>query len=319
MDVAVEGDGIVKLPKYVVFKGDNGKYLAAYSFYSHEYLQFNSTDIGDNLVRHQVVEVGDGAGTVYLNCLYWNKFWRRSPNWIWADTVTVNSSNTDLLFRPIKVDDQRVALRCLGNNLFCKRLTTEGNTDCLNAGTGSLEQTTILGVEEPVLSRKVHSIVYDMDNAHIYDFQPGSLFRATATNPSDKSTTLQVAYSYMTKKSTSWKRAVSFKTGVKTTIQAGIPFVVEGKVDISAEVTISTEWGGTEETQTTVTGTYTVQVEARQTVEVTVIGAHAKCDVPFSYIQADLLTTGETVETHEDDGVFSGVNTTDVKFDVRYL
>ncbi|GLJ25213.1 hypothetical protein SUGI_0482380 [Cryptomeria japonica] len=291
--VAFAGDTVVKFPKYVVFKGDNDNYLAAFWTESHEYLQFNTTDIGSGRVSHEVVEVGEGTGIVMLKCLHWNKFWRRSPNWIWADTANANTSNKDMLFHPIKVDDERVAL--------CSLVTT------------------ILRVQEPILSRRVHSIEYDMDTARIYDSQPGTLFKATVTNPSDQPAVLQVAYAYMQKKSTSWKRGVSFKTGVKTTFQAGIPFVVGGNVEVSAEFTVSGEWGGTEESQTTVTGTYNAPVKAGETVEVPVRGVHAKCDVQFSYTQVDLITTGETVKTLKKDGVFSGVNTTDIKFEVRSL
>lgn len=307
---------LATLPKYVAFKGDNDNYLAAFWTESHEYLQFNTTDIGDGRVRHEVVPVGDG--TVRLKCLYWNKFWRRSPNWIWADTVQYDSSNTDLLFQPVKVDDHTVGLRCLGNNWFCKRLTTEGKTSCLNAGTPSLERHALLRVDEPTFSRKVYSIVYDMDTAYIYDLQPLVLYKATVTNNSDQHTTLQVSFAYTERKSTSWKSAVSFSTGVKTTFQTGIPFVVEGKVEVSSQLTLSGEWGGTTETQTTVTGTYPAPVNAGQTVEVMVKGTSAKCDVKFSYIQEDLLTTGDTVRVQREDGVFNGVNYTDVQFETHY-
>lgn len=307
---------LATLPKYVAFKGDNDMYLAAFWTEKHEYLQFNTTDIGDGSVRHEVVPVGDG--TVRLKCLHWNKFWRRSPNWIWADTVQYDSSDKDLLFLPVKIDDQTVALRCLGNNWFCKRLTTEGKTSCLNAGTASLERTAIFRVDEPTFSRKVYSVIYHMDTAHIYDLQPLVLDKATATNTSDQPTTLQVSFSYTEKKSTSWKTGVSFSTGIKTTFQTGIPFVAEGKVEVSAQLTVSGEWGGTTETLKTVTSTYHAPVKAKETVEVTVMGTSAKCDVKFSYVQEDLLTTGETVRVQRDDGVFNGVNYTDVHFETHY-
>jgi hypothetical protein len=307
---------LVSLPKYVAFKGDNGMYLAAFWTESHEYLQFNTDDIGSGLVRHEVVPVGDG--TVRVKCLHWNKFWRRSPNWIWADTLNYDSSNKDLLFQPVKVDKQTVALRCLGNNWFCKRLTTEGKTSCLNAGTGSLERTAILRVEEPTFSRKVHSVKYHMDTAHIYDLQPLVLSKATVTNNSEQPTTLQVSFAYAEKKSTTWKSAVSFATGIKTTFEAGIPFVVDAKVELSALVTLSGEFGGTTETLTTVTGTYPAPVKAGQTVELMVKGTSAKCDVKYSYVQEDLLSTGDTVKVHRDDGVFNGVNYTDVQFETHY-
>lgn len=158
-----------------------------------------------------------------------------------------------------------------------------------------------------------------MDTAHIYDSQPLVLYKATATNNSDQATQLQVSFAYTERKSTSWKSAVSFTSGLKTTIEAGIPSVVDGKVEISAQFTYSTEWGGTTETQTTETGTYTAPVKAGQTMELTVKGTNAKCDVKFSYVQEDLLTTGDTVKVIKDDGIFNGAGYTDVHFETRYF
>ncbi|KAE9446068.1 hypothetical protein C3L33_22053, partial [Rhododendron williamsianum] len=52
----------------------------------------------------------------------------RSDGWERDDTTTDNS---DTLFSPIKVGDNVIALRNLGNANFCKRLTIEGKTEPL--------------------------------------------------------------------------------------------------------------------------------------------------------------------------------------------
>lgn len=315
--MGVTNESTAILPKYVAFKGDNGNYLAASWTESHEYLQFNTTDIGNGRVRHEVVPVGDG--TVRLKCLHWNKFWRRSPNWIWADTAGFDRSNKDLIFKPIRVNQHSVALRCLGNNWFCKRLTTEGKDDCLNAGTDSLERSTILGVEEPIISRRVHSVEYDMENARIDHFEPLVLCRQTAKNPSShQSSTMSVSLSYTERKSNSWKNAVSFSTGIKATFDAGIPAIADLKVEISALTTFVREWGETQETQTTITSTHSVTLDPGQEVEVIMKGTHAKCDVNFSYVQEDSDTTGCVFESSKDDGVFKGASYTDIQYETRY-
>lgn len=312
----VTHESITILPKYVAFKGDNGNYLAAFWTESHEYLQFNTTDIGDGRVRHEVVPVGDG--TVRLKCLHWNKFWRRSPNWIWADSDGYSSSDKDLIFKPILVDQHSVALQCLGNNWFCKRLTTEGKYHCLNAGTDTLESTTFLRVEEPIVWRKVHSFVYDTDNAQIVDAKPLALSRNTAKNNSRQPTTLPVTLTYTDTKSSSWKNEVSLSTGIKATFEAGIPSVAGLQLEISVESTFSREWGETQETQTTLTTTYNAPVDPGQTVEVILKATQAKCNVKFSYVQEELDTTGRVLESHKSDGVFIGANYTDIAYETRY-
>lgn len=84
---------LVTLPKYVAFKGDNGKYLAASCTESDEYLQFNTDDLRSDHVRHEVVPAGDGM--VRVKCLHWNakcdvKFsYVREDLLITGDTVKV--------------------------------------------------------------------------------------------------------------------------------------------------------------------------------------------------------------------------------------
>lgn len=305
------------LPQYVAFKGDNGNYLAASLIESHKYLQFNTNDIGDDRVRHEVVPLPDGTGNVMLKCLHWERFWRLSPNWIWADTP-YNEWYEDLIFKPILVDQQTVALRCLRNSSFCKRLTTEGKNDCLNACANSLEKAAILGVEEPIKSRRVHSVKYDMGSARIYDPETLVVCRQTSGNPlPDQTITVCVSLSCTERKSSSWKNTVSVSTGIKAIFDAGIPAIAGLKVEISGVTTFIHEWGTTKETQATITGSQSVTLKPGQKVEVIMKATLAKCDVKFSYDQEDLLTTGYTHKSSKTDGVFIGANYTDIQYETR--
>ncbi|KAJ0980936.1 hypothetical protein J5N97_009191 [Dioscorea zingiberensis] len=128
-------NSLVILPKYLAFKGDNGQYLCLRQIEGHPYLQFSTDDIGDPTAAFENYITQDG--TLLIKSSSNNKFWRRSPNWIWADSSddTSCSNNKDTLFRPVKVDDQTIGLINLGNNYFCKRLTTEGKAKRLNAAT----------------------------------------------------------------------------------------------------------------------------------------------------------------------------------------
>ncbi|KAI9070549.1 hypothetical protein K1719_047487 [Acacia pycnantha] len=88
-----------------------------------QYLQFASNDVGDDTtVGNEIFTTHDGS--IRVKSDYFGKFWRRSPNWIQDDSNDTTNNNSDTLFWPVKVDNNVVALRNLGNNNFCKRLTT---------------------------------------------------------------------------------------------------------------------------------------------------------------------------------------------------
>ncbi|KAG5534600.1 hypothetical protein RHGRI_022650 [Rhododendron griersonianum] len=117
------------MPKHIALKGDNDLYLSARWIQGYQYLQFASSDHGDPTVGNEVFITKDGSIRIKNN--YFGKFWRRSPNWIWADSDDTTTDNLDTLFSPVKVGDNVIALRNLGNANFCKRLTIEGKPEPL--------------------------------------------------------------------------------------------------------------------------------------------------------------------------------------------
>ncbi|XP_068309793.1 uncharacterized protein [Pyrus communis] len=110
-------DSLLVLPKHIALKSNNGRYLSAQCIERHPYLQFKFDDIGDPTVGNEVFHIGDGIVPIKSN--HHGKFWRRSPNWIWADSeLHDNENNKDMLFWPVKLDGKFLALRNLGNNFF---------------------------------------------------------------------------------------------------------------------------------------------------------------------------------------------------------
>ncbi|XP_028085811.1 uncharacterized protein LOC114286803 [Camellia sinensis] len=97
----INWESLLILPKHVAFKGDNGKYLSARMIERHPYLQFASSDIGDERVGNEVFTTS--SGSIRIKSDFFGKFWRRSPNWIWADSddTTTASNNSDTLFWPV--------------------------------------------------------------------------------------------------------------------------------------------------------------------------------------------------------------------------
>ncbi|KAK8548371.1 hypothetical protein V6N13_054820 [Hibiscus sabdariffa] len=144
----IDWSSLLILPRYVAFKEDNGKYLCLRNQDPNRpYMQFATDDIGDSTVPLEIVVTTDGNIRIKPTCT--DKFWRRNANWIWADSDDTRSNDNDTLFHPVKVDNKTIGLINLGNNYFCKRLTTEGKTDCLNAAVPSFTKEAQIIMEEP--------------------------------------------------------------------------------------------------------------------------------------------------------------------------
>ncbi|XVF37566.1 hypothetical protein REPUB_Repub20aG0020200 [Reevesia pubescens] len=206
-----------------------------------------------------------------------NKFWRRNPNWIWADSDDSSNKNKDTLFRPIKVDKQTIGLLNLGNNNFCKRLTTEGKTSCLNAAVPSITKEAQLKVEEP----------------------------NSASNYSQQPNTLDVKLSYTDTKTSTWKTNFSLRLRAKATFELAIPLISKESVELSGEIQSGIEWGESKTTTTVLEVIHSVVVPPMTKVTVYLIATNGKCDVPFTFMQKDTLYDGTIVTTKVQGGTYT--------------
>ncbi|KAJ8439551.1 hypothetical protein Cgig2_007068 [Carnegiea gigantea] len=114
----------------------------------------------------------------------------KSDNWISPN----NSGNNDhnILFRPVRVDSNEVALRNLGNTRFWSRLTAQGQTNCLNADSTTARLEATLEVEELVLSRElIYNVRYRLQDAKIFDQSP--LISHVTVSPMTKVTAKLIA------------------------------------------------------------------------------------------------------------------------------
>ncbi|CAL5035031.1 unnamed protein product [Urochloa decumbens] len=303
-----------ELPKYVCFKGDNDKYLSVQSIEGHPYLQFSSDDIGDPSVKHTIYNNGDGYIRIRANKN--NKFWRRSPNWIWADSDDTTSNDPDTLFRVVKLEGNIFALENHGNDHFCHRLTYEGKESCLNATIPSIRNEARLHIEEVVLSRRIYNIEYDLEKAKIYDSKALTMVKEEAINHGSKDTTATLNLKYEIKKEKKWNSSSSLKLGVTAKIEAAVPQVADLSVELSTESTKSYTWAESNSNTEERLSNTVVTVPPQSKVIVSVLATEATCDVPFSYYQEDILTDGQTVVRKFDDGIYRGVNSYGFKHDI---
>ncbi|KAH6795836.1 hypothetical protein C2S51_036822 [Perilla frutescens var. frutescens] len=310
----VDWDTLVNMPQHVAFKGDNGKFLRAYWFHDLPYLQFSSSDPNDEVSGHEVQLMPDGH--VMIKCVHYSKFWRYGYDWIWADGSSSSNINT-ILYWPVKIDDTTIALRSAANNHFCKRLTADNKTNCLNASASTITNEARLQVQELVVERKIYNVRYRMEDARIFGEKPFVAGSTTAINRADEEDSIAVSVEYKDSSSYSFTRSLSIMAGVKTTIEADILGIVDGEIEFSFEITGAFEWNNTTTTEKTVTATGTVPVPARSKAIVNYVGTMGTCNVPYSYTQQDKSSTdGRVVENQLIDGIYTGVNCYNFSFEV---
>lgn len=207
----LDWESLVVFPKTVAFKL-GGKYLSLRWIEGHPYLQFVSTDSGDQTTVNEISTVGDGF--VRIRSLSTRKFWRRSPNWIWADSTDSTGYDSDTLFWPIKLADNLIALRNSGNNYICKSLTTEGKRDCLNAAVPNIINDAKLEVEESVISRSIYNINFRCDEGRVYNLKVIEKGHSEADNYTDVENTISLKFSYKKTSASTIGGSVSLKLGV---------------------------------------------------------------------------------------------------------
>ncbi|KAF5956867.1 hypothetical protein HYC85_004092 [Camellia sinensis] len=341
--IVIDWESLLIVPKHVAFKGNNGNYLSACWIKGHPYLHFSSSDIGDHTVGNEVITTPNGS--IRIKSDHLRKFWRCNNNWILADSddSTSNNSYTSSscnfltrffccqskegrkqkqkqkqkqenkspeydMFWPIKVDNNVVALRNLGNKKFWKILTADGKTNCLSAAASRISSEVHLKAEEAVISRKIYNVNFRLGDARIYNKSILTLATEDAINRTQEPKTIDVKLSYS--ESRTWNSSVSLKLlGVKTTIQTTVPLIsAEGKSELSGEFSGDYQWG--ESLTTHEEKVYKASVPPMTMVRVNLIATMASCDIPFSYEQLDTttLTSIQQITETMDDGIYTGSN-----------
>nr|AML47770.1 putative agglutinin [Triticum aestivum]AOZ21512.1 putative agglutinin protein [Triticum aestivum] len=304
----------MQLPSYLAFKGDNGRFLGAKIVEGYRYLEYSKDDIGDLSVLHTIFTNKDGVVRIKSN--YFDMFWRRSPNWIWADSTDTTHNNRDTLFK-VTTGPDFIALRNLGNNNFCKRLTTEGKYDCLNAAVGSITAEVKMRCIEPIVSRDIYDVDFRLGEAKIYTNGIEGLDSQIVENMTTTTNKTKMIFTYTNTVQSTWSSTVSLKIGVKTKFKSGIPFVVDGEVEVSTEFSGSYTWGGAKSDTKVVSKQIDVEVPPMKKVTVKAIGSNGLCDIPFSYKQRDILTNGDEVIQEFTDGMYFGVKTSSITFHTK--
>ncbi|KAE8678331.1 hypothetical protein F3Y22_tig00111427pilonHSYRG00492 [Hibiscus syriacus] len=300
------------LPRYVAFKGDNDMYMY---LYRNNFPCFAQTDVGESTVACEIVPANDG--NIRIKSPETGKFYRCDSKWIWADTDDTTADNMETLFRPVKLGDDKIALISLRNNNFCKRLSEGSTGNGVAAVVHSVTKEAQITVEEHILSRQIYDVKYDLDNARVYNETVIVVDQNSASNFTEKESSMDVKLVNKDAKSSSWKTDFSLTLGMKASMDISVPLIFEGSIEMSAEVKTGIELGKVFESSTEVEVLHKVVVPPMSKVTVDLIATKGMCDVPFTYMQRDTLYDGSSVLTEVQGGTYYGSNYYRKKFEAR--
>ncbi|KAM3262932.1 hypothetical protein ACQJBY_053216 [Aegilops geniculata] len=303
------------LPQYVAFKGDNGLYLCGRKFDGGLYFQFASSDVGDPSIVFTSCNYAQGF--VRIKSKEYDMFLRQSSSWIVLVKPEDNDNGihqTDYLFKVLKFGDQ-FALQSIDNGNFCFRSID----DCMNAGSKSFMKKARLDIEEPVITREIYNIEYHKnDNHRFYDTSNMNMVTASAINRTSKENTIKSSLTVTRIESSRWESTAIHKASVKASISYSIiPKILDSKLEVGYEFTKGSTWGTTEQNEKKQEVEYQVTVPANRKVTLSVIATQAKYDIPFSYTQKDKLANGQLRIQNLDDGLFSGMNSFDLRYETK--
>ncbi|KAL0538379.1 hypothetical protein IC582_027397 [Cucumis melo] len=311
LSAVTDWDSIFILPKYVAFKSNNDQYLEP----SGKYLKFSASSVEDPAVVFEIIAMQDGY--VRIKHVSSGKYWIRDPDWIWCDSIDIKRDNPNTLFWPVKVDNNIVAFRNKGNNRFCKRLSTDGKTNCLNAAVGTITETARLEVTEIVVARSVEDVDYRVNDARVYGKKILTVSKGVAINNTKVSDKISLKFRYEKKVERTWSSSVSSTFGIATKFKTKIPTVGSMKFELSLEVSSENTREETEKEKSFVETAETITIPAMSKVKFSAMVTQAYCDVPFSYTRRDTLKDGRQVTHRLEDGLFTGVTTYDYKFETE--
>ncbi|XP_074278883.1 uncharacterized protein LOC141602558 [Silene latifolia] len=236
---------------------------------------------------------------------------RRTPTEdIELDSSDATSGDPASVFGITKVNDTTIALRNMLHGVFCQRFPksfTPIMNDTLRAIADSSVKEAQFLVEEPVIDRTV-KIEYRLQHARIYDNQPKSWLSTEVTNTTPEAGSFSLETKYVESYSHTLHVTATLSTNITTKFSAGIPLVVESEVEVEIGASIETGYEHTWDKTTEHSASVTVVIPAGKKRAARMLAMNAKCDVPFFYVQTDILANNERIETVLEDGVFKGIN-----------
>jgi hypothetical protein len=207
-----------------------------------------------------------------------------------------------------------------GNEIYLHSWTTMASfvTTRELADTQGLAGSTYAGFEclftvsEPIVSKEIISVVYDLPKALMWDVPPVIALNTTMRNDSQTSDVQQtLEYSYQRSKVGTWNNTAGVEIGAEASFEAGVPFIASADLTLSVSASSSPRWGGSEGTEETDSSTIQITVPAGKEGKATVVVKRKALDVPFRCKQKVVYKDGTTKITDKD-GVYHNIESYDV-------
>ncbi|KAI3903129.1 hypothetical protein MKW92_022825 [Papaver armeniacum] len=263
--LVINWESVVMFPNRIALKGDNGNYLVTGTDAS---LGFSIARLRGTDTEFEVTPSRNGG--IRIKSISNNTFWSgKNSSWVLADGFDETIHKTENVFLPVKYAENMVAFRCLKDNLYCKRLTAYDKKDCLGRVNKYIDESSLLIIEDPVVSRKSRT-----------SFSASWMQRCLEENPSCLST----------------ERSPITPNGH------------DGRNGSQVFRYSSYEWGQTVEREVQMGSVYTFEVPSKSVLKASMIGTQGTAGIPFSYTQTDNLSDGTTVVYRKDDGWYVSAN-----------
>ncbi|CAM0948405.1 unnamed protein product [Alopecurus aequalis] len=325
-----------ELPKYVLIKGSNGKYLSGMTPFAQAFLDADSHDpsviyetFTDDygLVRFK----NYSWGNVFCRCLLGadNQYYVQIvPDGI-DDIDTIISEDTiykDVasLFKVVIKDGNHIALQSIISGKFCNLAPAVNYTDSnqlsiLGAfADNTYPRETTFQIEEPVKSREIYDVQYRFGGKKTGNTVKASRQQVIATNMTEQTDYITKSVETFQKAESRWDAKLSLDVGIKATMKVEFPLLAEFQVESHVDFHGEYNWGETKLYSEKSMTQIQFSVPPMTKIICVIYSEDVEIDVPFSYKVKDVLFNGEEAPPRQmHDGICRGVHSIDV--DIKTL
>ncbi|CAM0908695.1 unnamed protein product [Alopecurus aequalis] len=326
-----------ELPKYILIKGDNNKYLnptrtglkyaLAVDCGTNWFQEFSGSENNDETLIYETFT--DDYGLVRLKhytsgnvcrCLklcFGTDYIVFTVKWYNYEIDTNILEDTiyevpDTLFKVVIKEGNKIALQSIINGKFIKMRTIDQSIYPLGADAiNCYPRETTLQIELPVKSREIYDVQYRQGGTNTSNTIKISRQQVIATNGTHQTDHVTNTVEMFQKTESKWDAHLSLDIGIKGSMSVKFPFLADFGVESHFHGEYN--WGETKLDSTKSTTKFEYDVPPMTKIVCTIYSRVLEVDVPFSYKVRDILINGKEAPCREmHDGIYRGVRSTDV-------
>ncbi|XP_047964029.1 uncharacterized protein LOC125208452 [Salvia hispanica] len=290
---AFDFDTLVRLycHRNLAFKGDNGKYLRAFTWGNKNYLQFSSDIPNDSLSRYEASVMLEGH--IQLTSVHSRSQWNLSEDgWIFRNANSITSlHDPNTHFWPIKINANTITLRAADGKFCQRRVTNNLANGSIGHGEDLSHERSELQVEELVTKSLVNNVRYQIKCGRVFDETAHTGWSSKVVNSHDVDETFSLSFTYQDTKEYTFAHDYTLETGVPRVFDTALAFIgKDGSIDeAAAKINADLQWNAVNSTTRTVTGNGSIMVPVKSSAVVSYVGKRGTYNVPFNYTQVDTV------------------------------